>query len=437
MTYVSKPRIVIVGAGFAGLAVAGRLGRLSAEVTLIDRQNHHLFQPLLYQVATAGLSPADIAWPVRHLLRRQANTRVLLGEVTAVDPARKVVMLQAGPIAYDILVIATGATHGYFGRDEWAEHAPGLKTLDDATAIRRRLLLAFEQAEMADNPAEGARLLTVAIVGGGPTGVELAGAVAELARRALARDFRVIDPRQTRVILIEAGPRLLANFPETLSRYTQRSLERLGVEVRLGRAVTHCDAAGVRLDEEAIPAGTIVWAAGVAASPAARWLGVAADRAGRIPVQPDLRAPGQDDIYVIGDTALARNPDGSPQPGIAPVAKQQGAFVARAIEARIAGRACSRSFHLPRPRAACDHRPQVGGDRVQAAAPARLARLVDLGRSARVLPREPAQPAHRRHAVAVVLRLLRAWRPAHHRSGSPPAVLGRVTAASLPAAAIA
>ena len=215
----------------------------------------------------------------------------------------------------------------------------GSRRLDDATAIRRRLLLAFEQAEMTANPEEGARLLTVAIVGGGPTGVELAGAVAELARRALARDFRVIDPRQTRVILIEAGPRLLANFPEQLSRYTQRSLEGLGVEVRLGRAVTHCDAAGVRLGEEAIPAGTVVWAAGVVASPAARWLGVEADRAGRIPVQPDLRAPGLDDIYVIGDTALARNPDGSPQPGIAPVAKQQGAFVACAIAARIAGKA--------------------------------------------------------------------------------------------------
>jgi NADH dehydrogenase len=270
-------------------------------------------------------------------MRRQANTRVLMGEVTRIDVARKVVILAAGPVAYDYLVVATGATHGYFGRDEWAAHAPGLKTLDDATAIRRRILLAFERAEMASNPAESARLLTVAIVGGGPTGVELAGAVAELARRALARDFRVIDPRQTRVLLIEAGPRLLANFPEELSRYTSFALARLGVEVRLGRAVTHCGPEGVHIGHEAIRAGTVVWAAGVAASPAARWLGVEAERAGRVPVTPDLRAPGLEDVWVIGDTALARDPDGAPQPGIAPVAKQQGAYVARAIAARVAG----------------------------------------------------------------------------------------------------
>jgi len=338
MTYGTKPRIVIVGAGFGGLAVAQGLRRAAVDITLIDRQNHHLFQPLLYQVATAGLSPADIAWPVRHLLRHQANTRVLMGEVQAVDPARKVVMLAGEPVAYDMLVLATGASHGYFGRDEWAAHAPGLKTLDDATAIRRRLLLAFERAEMASNPAEAARLLTLVIVGGGPTGVELAGAVAELARRALVRDFRVIDPRQTRVLLVEAGPRLLANFPEELSRYTQRALERLGVEVRLGQAVTHCDADGVRLGEESIHAGTVLWAAGVTASPAARWLEIEPDRAGRVPVTADLHAPGFPDVWVIGDTALAKNPDGSTQPGIAPVAKQQGVFVARAIEARLAGR---------------------------------------------------------------------------------------------------
>jgi len=338
MSYVSKPRIVIVGAGFAGLAAAEGLKHIPADVTVIDRQNHHLFQPLLYQVATAGLSPADIAWPVRHVLRRQANARVLMGEVTAVDPARRVVMLDAGPIAYDYLVLATGATHGYFGRDEWAVHAPGLKTLDDATGIRRRLLLAFERAEMASNPEDGARLLTVVIVGGGPTGVELAGAVAELTRRALARDFRVIDPTRTRVLLVESGPRLLANFPETLSRYTATALGRLGVEVRLGNPVTHCDGEGVRIGDERIEAATVIWAAGVRASPAAGWLGATADRAGRVPVRPDLTAPGHADIYVIGDTASAKNPDGAPQPGIAPVAKQQGAYVARALAARIAGR---------------------------------------------------------------------------------------------------
>lgn len=341
---MSKPRIVIVGAGFGGLAVAKGLAKADADITLIDRQNHHLFQPLLYQVATAGLSPAEIAWPVRHLLRRQRNTRVLMGEVTAVDPARHVVMLSDSPIAYDWLVLATGATHGYFGRDEWAQHAPGLKSLDDATAIRRRLLLAFERAEMASNPAVARRLLTVIIVGGGPTGVELAGAVAELARRALARDFREIDPRQTRVLLIEAGPRLLANFPEELSSYTARALKKLGVEVRLGQAVRHCDAAGVRVGEELIEAGTLVWAAGVRASPAADWLGAEQDRAGRVAVAPDLSVPGHDAVYVIGDTAFARNPDGSPLPGIAPVAKQQGAFVARVIAGRIAGRAVPPAF---------------------------------------------------------------------------------------------
>jgi NADH dehydrogenase len=343
-TYGHKPRIVIVGAGFAGLAVAQGLRRERVDITLIDRQNHHLFQPLLYQVATAGLSPAEIAWPVRHLMRRQANARVLMGEVTAIDTARKVVTLDRGPIAYDMLVLATGATHGYFGREEWASYAPGLKTLDDATAIRRRILLAFERAEMASNPEECARLLTIAIVGGGPTGVELAGAVAELARRALARDFRAIDPAQTRVLLVEAGPRLLANFPEPLARYTAEALARIGVEVRLGQAVTHCDADGVRIGAEFVRAGTVVWAAGVRASPAARWLGIEPDRAGRVPVGPDLRAPGQADIYVIGDTALAKNPDGAPQPGIAPVAKQQGAYVARALAARIAGRASPPPF---------------------------------------------------------------------------------------------
>jgi NADH:ubiquinone reductase (H+-translocating) len=338
MSYVHNPRIVIVGAGFGGIAVAHGLRHQPVDVTLIDRQNHHLFQPLLYQVATAGLSPAEIAWPVRQLMRRQANAHVLMGEVTSIDPGRKVVMLDGGPIAYDQLVLATGATHGYFGHDEWAAHAPGLKTLDDAIGIRRRILLAFERAEMTSNPAECARLLTIAIVGGGPTGVELAGAVAELSRRALARDFRAIDPTRTRVILIEAGPRLLANFPERLSRYTAAALARIGVEVRLGQAVTDCTAEGVQIGPEFVRAATVVWAAGVRASAAANWLGIEPDRAGRVPVLPDLRAPGHADIWVIGDTSFAKNPDGTPQPGIAPVAKQQGAYVARALIARIRGR---------------------------------------------------------------------------------------------------
>ena len=330
--------VVIVGAGFGGLAVAKRLAAVPVDVTLIDRQNHHLFQPLLYQVATAGLSPAEIAWPIRQLVRHQRNTRVLMGEVTSIDTARKVVMLGDGPIAYDWLVLATGATHGYFGHEEWAVHAPGLKDLDDATGIRRRLLLAFERAEMTSSPDLCARLLTIAIVGGGPTGVEMAGAVAELARRALATDFREIDPKQTRVLLLEAGPRLLPSFPEELSRYTEGALQRLGVEVRLGKAVTRCGAGGVALGDDSIEAGTIIWAAGVKASPAARWLGVTGDRAGRVPVGPDLMPPGQNDVFVIGDTAQVRDASGAQVPGIAPAAKQQGAYVAKAIEARVRGR---------------------------------------------------------------------------------------------------
>ena len=331
-------QVVIVGAGFGGLQVAKGLAGSAVGVTLIDRQNHHLFQPLLYQVATAGLSPAEIAWPIRHLVRRQDNTRVLLGEVTGVDTDRKVAFLGDRPIAYDWLVIATGAAHGYFGHDEWAPHAPGLKDLDDATAIRQRLLLAFERAEMEANPLVCARLLTIVIIGGGPTGVEMAGAVAELARRALAADFREIDPRQTRVVLLEAGARLLPSFPEALSLHAEAALRRLGVDVRVGRTVTRCDAQGVALENEFIEAGTVVWAAGVSASPAARWLGVSGDRAGRVPVGPQLRPAGLDDVYVIGDTAFAPNAEGAPLPGIAPVAKQQGTYVARAINAILLGR---------------------------------------------------------------------------------------------------
>lgn len=339
-----RPRVVIVGAGFGGLTVATRLAKAPVDITLIDRENHHLFQPLLYQVATAGLSPADIAWPIRGLVRHQRNTRVLLGAVTGVDRVRKHVVMGGRNIAYDALVLATGATHGYFGHDSWAAHAPGLKGIDDATEIRRRLLLAFERAEMASDARERERLLTIVIVGGGPTGVEMAGAVVELAHSALADDFRAIDPQQSRVLLVEAGPRLLPSFPESLSRHAERALRRLGVDVRLGQAVTRCTATGVTLGDENVAAGTVIWAAGVAASPAADWLAAAGDRVGRVLVGADLRPPGMDDVFVIGDTALAHDAAGKPLPGIAPVAKQQGAYVADAIQARLAGKAQPPAF---------------------------------------------------------------------------------------------
>ncbi len=333
-----RPRVVIVGAGFAGLTVAKRLAKTPVDIILIDRENHHLFQPLLYQVATAGLSPADIAWPIRSLVRDQCNTRVLLGEVTGVNHVRKRLNMGDRNIAYDVLVLATGATHGYFGNDSWAAHAPGLKTIDDATEIRRRLLLAFERAEMESDACERERLLTIVIVGGGPTGVEMAGAVIELARKALATDFRAIDPQQTRVLLLEAGPRLLPSFPESLSRHAEQTLRRLGVDVRLEQTVTHCDATGIMLGDENVSAGTIIWAAGIAASPVADWLTVAGDRAGRVLVGPDLRPPGLDDVFIIGDTALAHDFAGEALPGIAPVAKQQGAYVADVIKAHLTGK---------------------------------------------------------------------------------------------------
>ena len=338
------PRVVIVGAGFAGLSVAKRLARAPVDITLIDRENHHLFQPLLYQVATAGLSPAEIAWPIRSLVRDQRNTRVLLGAVTGVDRVHKRVIMAQRNIAYDVLVLATGATHAYFGHDSWAAHAPGLKTLDDATQIRRRLLLAFERAEMESDARARERLLTIVIVGGGPTGVEMAGAVVELARKALAADFRAIDPRQTHVLLVEAGPRLLPSFPELLSRHAEQALRRVGVDVRLQQAVTHCSATGVMLGDESVYAGTVIWAAGIAASPAVDWLAVAGDRVGRVLVGPDLRPSGMDDVFVIGDTALAHDVAGKPLPGIAPVAKQQGAYVAEAIQAYLAGKAAPPPF---------------------------------------------------------------------------------------------
>lgn len=333
----ARPRVVIVGAGFGGLAAAKGLARAAADITVIDRRNYHLFQPLLYQVATAALSPADIASPIRAILARQRNASVLLGKVTGIDIAARDVLIGERRIPFDVLVVATGARHAYFGRDEWSAFAPGLKKIEDATAIRRRILLAFEQAEACANAAERRRLLNFVVIGGGPTGVEMAGAIAELAKRALAADFRNIDPRAARVVLIEAGPRLLPAFPERLSEQAKRALEGLGVEVALGRAVTACDDTGVVAGDARIETRTTIWAAGVAASAAAKWLNAASDRAGRVRVRPDLSLPGRDNIFVIGDTALVLDANGKPVPGVAPAAKQQGDYVARLIRARLSG----------------------------------------------------------------------------------------------------
>ena len=319
-------------------------------MTLIDRNNHHLFQPLLYQVATAGLSPADIASPIRGIIGSQRNTTVMLAEVSGVDTARKEVITDGRRVAYDYLVLATGARHAYFGHDDWATFAPGLKTIDDATYLRRRILLAFERAENETDEEERRRLMTFVVIGGGPTGVEMAGAIAELAKRALAADFRSIDPRGARIILVEAAPRVLTSFTETLSDTARRSLEQLGVQVRLGAAVTDCSCEGVRLGGDFIPARTIIWAAGVMASSAGRWLGAETDRAGRVKVRADLSVPGHPEVFVIGDTAAATAPDGSMLPGVAPVAKQQGRYIARALIARSEGRTaeafCYRDYGL-------------------------------------------------------------------------------------------
>ncbi|HEX3864965.1 MAG TPA: NAD(P)/FAD-dependent oxidoreductase [Stellaceae bacterium] len=339
-----RPRVVIVGAGFGGLAAATGLGQVDVDVTVIDRRNYHLFQPLLYQIATAALSPADIAAPIRAILSRQPNTDVILGCVTGIDTAARTVVLGERHIPYDQLVIAAGAREFYFGHDEWAAVTFGLKTIDDATAMRRRILLAFERAEDSRDEAERRRLLTFVIIGGGPTGVELAGALAELAKAALARDFRYIDPTTARIVLIEAGPRLLGAFPASLSAVAVRALTRLGVELRIGAGVTRCDPDGVELGQERIESRTLIWAAGVAGSPAAAWLGVAAGRGGKVTVGPDLTLPGHPEIFVIGDTAQVEGPQG-PLPGVAPVAKQQGYYVARSIASRRRGTQPPGPFH--------------------------------------------------------------------------------------------
>jgi NADH dehydrogenase len=334
----TRPRIVIVGAGFGGLTLAKALGGKPVDVTLIDRQNYHLFQPLLYQVATAGLSPADIAAPIRSVVGRYRNVTVLLGNVEGVDVEGRAVIAGSRRVPYDTLVLATGARHAYFGHDEWEAFAPGIKSVEDATAMRRRILLAFERAEGEADPEERKRLMTLIVVGGGPTGVELAGALAELARHALAKDFRNIDPRTARILLLEAAPRILLSFPEALSENARQQLEKLGVEVRLNAPVQAVDADGVIVAGERIASRTVLWGAGVAASPAGKWIGAKVDRAGRIIVKPDLSVPQHPEIFAIGDTALVADDEGEPLPGVAPVAKQQGQYLAKLILSQAAGR---------------------------------------------------------------------------------------------------
>jgi NADH dehydrogenase len=329
--------VVIVGGGFGGLSAARALKRAPVDVVLVDRVNHHLFQPLLYQVATAGLSPGDIASPIRYVLRRQSNVQVLLADVRSVDVPRKCLALDIGELPYDALILAAGATHSYFGHDEWRTVAPGLKTLDDALNVRRRVLVAFEQAERTADVEAQRRLLTFVVIGGGPTGVEMAGALAEIARHTLRHEFRAIAPESARIVLLEGAPTLLGTFPERLRRNAERELREIGVDVRTNTIVTAVEPGRVRIGDEAIEAGTVLWAAGVAASPLGRTLGVPVDRAGRVPVSPDLTIPGRDDVYVVGDLAAFRQEDGTLLPGVAQVAMQGAAHAARNIVRALQG----------------------------------------------------------------------------------------------------
>ena len=340
-----KHRVVVVGAGFAGLQFVQGLKGAGCDITLIDQRNYHLFQPLLYQVATTLLATSEIAWPIRRVMRSREDVTTLLATVTGVDRVAREVILDSGTrIPFDTLVVATGARHAYFGNDHWEADAPGLKTLEDATTIRRRLLLAFERAELADNEAEREAQLTFAVVGAGATGVELAGIIAELAHRILPREFRHIDTHRARVLLIEAGPRILPAFREDLAAYAARALERRGVEMLTGVPVTDCTAEGIMLGDKPIPARTIIWAAGVQASPASQWLDADADRAGRVRVTDTLTLPDDPAIFVLGDTANVES-GGKQVPGIAPAAKQQGKYAARLFRSRLDGKAAPAPFH--------------------------------------------------------------------------------------------
>jgi NADH dehydrogenase len=336
---MGRPRVVIVGAGFAGLFAAKSLARAAADVIVVDRHNYHLFQPLLYQVAVAGLPPSDIAWPIRSILRRQANATVLLGEVTAIARSERTISMRGATICFDYLVIAASSTHSYFGHPEWQSPAPGLKSIDDATLIRRRILTAFEHAEVATDPRQREHLLTFVIIGGGATGVELAGTIAELAQRTLAKDFRNIDPREAKICLVEAGDRILSGLHGSLSAYAESALVRLGVAVHLNTRVAHCDSTGVEFATgERLSSATVLWAAGVEASPLIKQLDIETDRSGRAVVGSDLSVPKSAEIFVVGDAAAVIDAEGAAVPGVAPAAKQQGRYVRRLIAARISKR---------------------------------------------------------------------------------------------------
>ena len=345
---MNPTKIVIVGAGFGGLAAAKALKKTPAEITLIDRTNHHLFQPLLYQVATSELAPGQIGWPIRQIFRNQKNTTVILGEVTGVEKEQKHVVVSNAdrdlvPVAYDYLIVATGATHSYFGHNEFAKYAPGLKSLADAVAARNKILQAFEQAEAEEDPSRHRDLLTFVLVGGGPTGVEMAGALAMLIRTTLKSDFRRINPASARILVVDLAPRVLSPFSEKLSRAAKQRLEKLGVEVRLGHSVDRIDADGVVVAGERIASKTVIWTAGVAPSPAGKWLSAETDRAGRVRIQKDLTVPGHPEIFVVGDTA-SFDQNGKPLPGVAQVAMQQGRYAAKLIHARITGSSPPRQF---------------------------------------------------------------------------------------------
>ena len=415
---MSAHRVVVVGAGFGGLETVHRLAGAPVEITIVDRRNHHLFQPLLYQAATASLAPSEIAWPIRHLFRRRKDVTTLLASVESIDKQARELRLDDGStVRYDTLVLATGARHAYFGHDAWEPFAPGLKTLEDATTIRGRILLAFEEAELQSDERKRAALLTFVIVGGGPTGVELAGTIAELARATLPTEFRRIDTREARIVLIEAGPRVLPAFAEDLSNYAKDSLEQLGVEVVLGQPVSECNADGVVFGGQTLAAATIIWAAGVQSSPAAQWLDAPADRVGRLKAEPDLTVPGHPEIFAIGDAAIVLRPDGQPVPGIAPAAKQEGAYVAKVIRARLSGAPAPSAFPLQTCRRPRDDRQAARGDRLRLDQAQGRARLVALGLRAHLLSDRGPQSAERRDQLAVDLRARPARRAAHHLVG--------------------